>query len=282
MFDGHQGEGMLDQEHKAMTVEFVGPGSKLYCNYHLGLNAQKCDACGQFLPDDALPPPHAEKALDDWTPYCDQLEFELANFLFTHAECLPKKLMHCWISGLHHCSNWVGNHHLRTTWTFTVSSTVPTLAMLGGGTSPFSTPAKSMAMILHPGCLTTMKSGIEIHTKSSIAFSQVPDLQRCWQDFMLGDWAWEQASCQDRILDDDPTTAGATLVPIILSSDKTTVSVATRQTDYYPLYLSIGNVPNTVHHAHHNTVVLIGFLAMPKSKPISFVLILLLMASSSN
>jgi len=44
------------------------------------------------------------------------------------------------------------------------------------------------------------------------------------------------------------------------------VSVATGQTDYYPLYLSIGNVWNTIRRGHRNTVVLIGFLAMPKSK----------------
>ena len=56
------------------------------------------------------------------------------------------------------------------------------------------------------------------------------------------------------------------LVPIILGSDKTTVLVATGQTDYYPLYLSIGNVRNTVCRAHRNAVALIGFLAMPKSK----------------
>ncbi|KAI6132289.1 hypothetical protein EV401DRAFT_2053882 [Pisolithus croceorrhizus] len=86
--------------------------------------------------------------------------------------------------------------------------------------------------------------------------------QRRWQDFMLGDWAWEQV---DRILSDDPTVAGATLVPIILGSDKTTVSVATGQTDYYPLYLSIGNVCNTLRRVHRNAIVLIGFLAMLKT-----------------
>ncbi|KIM55462.1 hypothetical protein SCLCIDRAFT_26360 [Scleroderma citrinum Foug A] len=86
--------------------------------------------------------------------------------------------------------------------------------------------------------------------------------QRCWQDFMSGDWAWKQV---DRIFDEDPTTAGATMVPIILGSNKTTVSVATGQTNYYPLYLSIRNVRSTVRHAHHNVVALIGFLAMPKT-----------------
>ena len=56
------------------------------------------------------------------------------------------------------------------------------------------------------------------------------------------------------------------LVPIILSSDKTTVSVAMGQTDYYPLYLSVRNVRNTVRRAHRNAVALIGFLAMLKSE----------------
>lgn len=54
------------------------------------------------------------------------------------------------------------------------------------------------------------------------------------------------------------------LVPIILGSDKTTVSVATGQHDYYPLYISIGNVHNNVRRAHRNAVVLLGFLAIPK------------------
>lgn len=55
-------------------------------------------------------------------------------------------------------------------------------------------------------------------------------------------------------------------VPIILGSDKTTVSVATGQNEYYPLYLSIGNIHNNVRRAHRNGVVLIGFLAIPKSE----------------
>lgn len=53
-------------------------------------------------------------------------------------------------------------------------------------------------------------------------------------------------------------------VPIILGSDKTTVSVATGQNEYYPLYMSIGNVHNNVRRAHRNAVTLIGFLAIPK------------------
>ncbi len=54
------------------------------------------------------------------------------------------------------------------------------------------------------------------------------------------------------------------LVPIILGSDKTTVSVATGQNDYYPLYMSLGNLHNTARRAHRDSVLPIAFLAMPK------------------
>lgn len=53
---------------------------------------------------------------------------------------------------------------------------------------------------------------------------------------------------------------------IILSSNKTTVSVATGQNDYWPIYISIGNLHNNVRWGHHNRVALLGFLANPKSK----------------
>jgi len=55
------------------------------------------------------------------------------------------------------------------------------------------------------------------------------------------------------------------LVPIILGSDKTTVSVATGQNEYYPLYMSIGTVHNNVRRAHKGALALIGFLSIPKS-----------------
>ena len=44
----------------------------------------------------------------------------------------------------------------------------------------------------------------------------------------------------------NPETHGATFVPIVLGSDKKTVSVRTGNTEYYPLYISLGNVHNHV------------------------------------
>jgi Plavaka transposase len=55
-------------------------------------------------------------------------------------------------------------------------------------------------------------------------------------------------------------------VPIILESDKTTVSVATGNNEYWPVYLSIGNIHNNVRRAHQDGLVLLEFLAVPKSK----------------
>jgi hypothetical protein len=59
---------------------------------------------------------------------------------------------------------------------------------------------------------------------------------------------------------------GAMFVPIILGSDKTTLSVVTDHTEAYPLYLSIRNLHNNVRRSHRGSVVLIGFLPIAKSK----------------
>ncbi|KAG1859702.1 hypothetical protein F4604DRAFT_1882719 [Suillus subluteus] len=76
---------------------------------------------------------------------------------------------------------------------------------------------------------------------------------------MSGDWAWQQA---DKIVE-DPQTHGAAFVPIIIGSNKTTVSVATGQNDYYPLYLLIGN---NIQYTHHNALALIRYLTIPKTE----------------
>src|SRR5882724_11783259 len=64
----------------------------------------------------------------------------------------------------------------------------------------------------------------------------------------------------------DLETHSAFFCPIILGSDKTTVSVATGHNEYWPVYLSIGNLHNNIQWAHHNGLVLLGFLAILMSK----------------
>ena len=62
----------------------------------------------------------------------------------------------------------------------------------------------------------------------------------------------------------DPATHGSMFVPMIFGTDKTTVSVATGQQVYHPVYLSVGNVHNRIRRAHKDSLVLIGFLPIPK------------------
>ncbi|KAG1865485.1 hypothetical protein DFJ58DRAFT_724383 [Suillus subalutaceus] len=81
-----------------------------------------------------------------------------------------------------------------------------------------------------------------------------------FQDFMSADWALDQAD----IIAGDPEMHGSTFVPVILGSDKMTVLVAMGNNEYYPLYLSIGNVHNNVRRVHQDAVAVIGFLTMPK------------------
>ncbi|KIO00870.1 hypothetical protein M404DRAFT_151816, partial [Pisolithus tinctorius Marx 270] len=77
----------LDQELDGMIVNFIGPGNKVYHNYHVGLNSKPtCDSQGHFLTDDAPLLLHVQGLLDDWALYCSRIEFELAEFLFKCAE----------------------------------------------------------------------------------------------------------------------------------------------------------------------------------------------------
>ena len=68
------------------------------------------------------------------------------------------------------------------------------------------------------------------------------------------------------LISEDSETHGSTFVPVILGSDKTTVSVTTGKNEYYSLYMSIGNVHNNVRHAHRDALTVVRFLTMPKSE----------------
>ncbi|KAH9976656.1 hypothetical protein BGW80DRAFT_1250159 [Lactifluus volemus] len=64
----------------------------------------------------------------------------------------------------------------------------------------------------------------------------------------------------------DRTTHGAMFVPIVARSNKMTVSVATGNQEYHPVYMSPGNLLNTAWQAHSNTLLPVAFLPIPKSK----------------
>ncbi|KAG1846644.1 hypothetical protein F4604DRAFT_1884139 [Suillus subluteus] len=114
-------------------------------------------------------------------------------------------------------------------------------------------------------------------------FTNHKDLKNVIDATQLGDVPWQCFSVQylgERpeifhiflalldIISKDPETCGSALVPIILGSNKTIVSVGTGNNEYYPLYASISNVRNNVQHMHRDALVIIGFLTIPKTDKI--------------
>ncbi|KAG1862088.1 hypothetical protein DFJ58DRAFT_715350 [Suillus subalutaceus] len=197
---------------------------------------QICDEHGQFIHPDAPPPPFTPREHGDWIPFCDRTEFETAEFLYMKNQ------------------------------------------MSGGDidklidTPPFTDHKDlySTINVIPLGEVAWESFTMKFNGEGSDEMEYMPyrewkgeggDTKRQWRNVMSGDWAWNQA---DEITK-DPATHGSTFVPILLGSDKTTVSVATGQNDYYPLYASIGNVQNNVRRTHHNAVAVVGFLAIPKT-----------------
>ncbi|KAI0348915.1 hypothetical protein OH77DRAFT_1499700 [Trametes cingulata] len=229
-------------------------------------------------PRTSPPPARSTQGPDDWSPFHNRIEFETAEFLYQRVQMSQPKidtLMDLWAASL----------------------------IQYGGTPPFAShrdmadvidsiphgdvPWQSFT-ITYNGPLPQdsvppwMTQEYEIHFRDprlvTIWMLRNPDFdgefnmspyreynedgEREYTNLMSAEWAWRQAD----IIAEDPLTHGAMFVPISLGSDKTTVSVATGQNEYYPLYLLSGNVLNSVRRAHRNAVVPIAFLAIPKTE----------------
>ncbi|KAG1908200.1 uncharacterized protein F5891DRAFT_1124059 [Suillus fuscotomentosus] len=244
--------------------------SGLIHDYHDLLTGCICDENSNFL-DPGTPPPYTAQSSNDWTLYHNQLEFECAEFMYTKNQMSTgdiDKILHLWGVTLtvHNDKPLFADHRdLYKTIDATPLGNVAwqSFSLQYNGNQPAGQ------------CLLWMEQSHEVwfwdpHTvvknmltnldfKHSIDYTLYHEFeekgeQHCYNDFVSGDWAWQQA---DQIVQ-DPETHGAAFVPIIVGSDKTTVFIATGQNDYYPLYLSIGNVHNNIQCSHCNTLALIS------------------------
>ena len=243
-----------------------------------------CDETENYLPPGTPPPPLPVQSPNDWTPYRDRVDFELTEFLYTKVQMSGNSvdtLSQLWRASLINHGILPGNINLYEQH----DSLLATIDSTPVGDVPwqgFSLSYNGPHPLIAPEWMTTAHEVWHRNTRQLVhhllanrdfdgEFDYVPfqefdtKKRRHWQDFMSGDWAWKEAD----IIANDPETHGSLLVPLILGSDKTTVSVATGQNEYYPVYLSIGNVRNNVRRAHRNAVVLLGFLAIPKSGSLS-------------
>ncbi|ETW86550.1 hypothetical protein HETIRDRAFT_307777 [Heterobasidion irregulare TC 32-1] len=251
--------------------------------YHRDINALPCDIHGHNLPPGTPPPPrHEQDGVDkdnDWFPFHDRLEFETGEFLFRRQHMSNNgidELMDLWAASLlkHHAEPPFSSHG-------DLDSVLDSIKV---GNVPWQSFHVSYTGQLPNAAVTPpwMLDKYDVWFRSPhVLFRNMisnPDFEgdvdycpyqefdkngeRIWKNLMGADFAFEQCNT----IAEDPTNHGSMFVPIILGSDKTTVSVATGQNEYYPLYGSIGNVHNHVRRAHRNALVLIGFLAVPKTE----------------
>ncbi|KAJ8473947.1 hypothetical protein ONZ51_g7542 [Trametes cubensis] len=242
---------------------------------HPQINGSVCDAEGHHVVDEASV--QAVPAADsDWTPYSNRLQFETAELLYANEQMSAAnidRLLELWEASLlpHDQPPPFKNH-------VDLYRTINTTALRDVRWQCFTVryPRRDVPQRDPPpwmldehevwyrdvrAIVKQMLSNPDFKGKIAYAPYREFDLDgsRWLRDFMSGEWAWRQAD----ILAKNEQNHGASFVPIILGSDKTTVSVATGQNDYYPLYVSIGNVDNSIRRAHRNAVALAAFLAIP-------------------
>ncbi|KAJ7573918.1 hypothetical protein C8J56DRAFT_1065436 [Mycena floridula] len=248
---------------------------------HPVLRGDHCDSQGNILPPGAPPPPiQNPPAFGDFAPFESHASFELTDLIY-HCNKMPAGQ----IDEL--CQIWASSLPPDTQPPFANKADLySTIDNITAGNLP---PWESFTLKQNmdndsgdPAPWKLAKFEVFFHNPLEMMHSQLgnPDFKgemdfsarwvfdtagkRRYRDFMSGNWAWRQSDiiAQDETI---PNADGAVFCPIILGSNKTTVSVVTGQNDYYPLYMSNGLVHNSVRHAHHNAVSLIAFLAVPKT-----------------
>ncbi|KAG2117158.1 uncharacterized protein F5147DRAFT_742947 [Suillus discolor] len=232
------------------------------------VGARICDEAGNFIHPDTPLPPYTSRAPDDWTPYHNQIEFKTAKFLYSKVQMSAgdiDKLMQLWGATLakHNDAPPFSDHcDLYSTIDNTPVGDVPWKSFSMKYNAKDNDMNESAPWMDKTYTTWFRDPRTIIHNMlANPDFKDTMDYVPYQEFIREGD----DAKCQWRNLMSDPRTHGATFVPVILGSDKTMVSVATGQNDYYLLYVSIGNVHNNIHCAHRNAVALIGFLDIQKT-----------------
>ncbi|KAF9044507.1 hypothetical protein BDZ89DRAFT_1099714 [Hymenopellis radicata] len=252
--------------------------------YHPYLNGQPCDKTGVDLPPNSPPPapgPLPPKE-EQYAPFADDVLFDLADFLYKDVEMSQGKtdqlmrLLERWSQRFVHDpmeaeAPFVNHADMQDQIDAIPLGSAPwkCLVVKPPANLPNDAPEwrKEEYQVWYRDADVVL-SNILANPDFAKEFDAAPyvhldvDEKRCWSDFMSGNFAYTHAT---RIYTDDPTTKGAMLVPVIVGSDKTTVSVATGNVEYHPFYISAGNIHNAARRAHRNAVIPIAFLAIPKA-----------------
>ncbi|KAG6810968.1 hypothetical protein H0H92_009587 [Tricholoma furcatifolium] len=262
------------EEIEQPTVEELPP--QRYVETYLILDGTPCDASGQDLPQGTPPFTSDDTASrPEFFPFADRADFELAEFFYTlnRASAIHiDTLMQIWAAkstppfqdhkDLYNKIDSID--HGDILWTsFSVSYSGPLPEVDDPADLPPWMVAEYDVWFRNPLLVAEnqLKNSSFAGKFHPAPFREWVHGERVFSDLMSANWAYEEA---DQLAELGEETHGAMFCPLILGSDKTTVSVATGQTEFYPLYLASGVVTNAVRRAHKNAVTLIGFLAIPK------------------
>ncbi|KAF5324966.1 hypothetical protein D9758_017736 [Tetrapyrgos nigripes] len=254
-------------------------GHKIERQFHAKLNGRKCDSEGNVLPEGAPPPAPSptERQGNDWRPWQDGLEFRMANLLYRKMQASAgniDELMEILAARAQEEQPLFADHtDLYSTIDVCTDGAVPWEAFSVKYDGPWEEEKlepwmDSEFMVYYQDLWEVLHRQLgnpdfigEMETTPYQAIS-AEDGKRQYQNFISGNWAMREA---DKIVDVHPDTEGAMLCATITGSDKTTVSVATGQNDYYPAYLSNSCLTNNARRSHCGGVSLFMFLAIPKT-----------------
>ncbi|KAG2060507.1 hypothetical protein BDR06DRAFT_979334 [Suillus hirtellus] len=94
-------------------------------------------------------------------------------------------------------------------------------------------------------------------------YSDEDKTQRIYHDMYTGNWWWHTQKCLEN------EKPGATIIPILLSLDKTQVTMF-RNKSVYPIYMTIGNLPKEIRQQpSRNAQILVGYLPTMKLEHIT-------------
>ncbi|THU79867.1 hypothetical protein K435DRAFT_696868 [Dendrothele bispora CBS 962.96] len=231
-----------------------------------------CDRHGKYLPPGASPTPFEDPPNNDWYPYEKRTSFELADLLFRR-EQMPatniNDLLQIWAADTEKDPPFANKNDLYETIDATLVGDIPWQSFsltydgeLGDKPEPWMTKKfevhyRDPRLLLHHQ-LGSRDFSNEIDYAPKKVFDEKG---RVYRNFMEGQWIWRQA---DKLAQ-NTNMHGFVPVPAIFGSDKTTVSVTTGQNEFYPFYLSQGNIHNNVRRAHRDGISLCAFLSIPKT-----------------
>ncbi|PPQ89175.1 hypothetical protein CVT25_000067 [Psilocybe cyanescens] len=219
------------------------------------------DINGNSVPVEMVPEPCSADFPMEWEPFDNGTQFELGDFIYRKVKVSAgniNKLMDLWGKSMHSNDNFspfeskkklyasidaiqLGDapwHSFKTSFSGKIGANPPIWQI-----TDYEIWYCDPSMVIKNPLNNPDLDGTFDYTP----YIELDSSSKChWNEYMSGNFA-------------------CTIKPILAGADKTTTSVATGNVEYHPLYLTLGNVHNTMCCAHQNAVIPIGLLTIPKS-----------------